>query len=372
MTLAKERRFYQALLQKDPDYEGIFYVGVNTTGVFCRPTCPARKPKFDNCEFFNTPQAALLAGYRPCKRCQPLSVPNGASKVVKRLVEAVEANPEKRWTGKDFRELAVHESTARRQFKQRFGMTFVAYARARRMGLAMKQIRHGETVIQAQVDAGYDSGSGFRDAFTRIMGTPPSDLQAHPKLLQAAWLDTPLGPMVAIGDEEALYLLEFVDRRGLEREVERLRRRLKAAIVPGKPKAVASVEVELKSYFAGNLQDFHTPLALVGSPFQRAVWNSLQHIPYGETRSYAELAVSLEKPTAYRAVASANGANQLAVVVPCHRVVRSNGELGGYGGGLPRKQWLLDHERKAKRVTDGEKATAQKANNPFQFGTDVR
>jgi AraC family transcriptional regulator, regulatory protein of adaptative response / methylated-DNA-[protein]-cysteine methyltransferase len=120
--------------------------------VFCRPTCPARKPKFENCEFFETAQQALLASFRPCKRCRPLSHPNQVSELVQTLVNAVEANPEKRWKDKDFEELSVDATTARRQFKKRFGMTFVEYARARRMGIAMKQIRSGEAVIDAEFD----------------------------------------------------------------------------------------------------------------------------------------------------------------------------------------------------------------------------
>ena len=336
--------YYQALLEKDSQFEGVFFVGVRTTGVFCRPTCPARKPKLENCEFFSDAQSALLASYRPCKRCRPLSHPNQVSELVSKLVEAVEAEPEKRWTEQDFRALSVDTSTARRQFKKRFGMTFVAYARARRVGLAMKEIRGGASVIEAQLDAGYDSGSGFRDAFSRIMGAPPSKLNRT--VLKVAWLDTRLGPMLAVADEEKLYMLEFVDRRGLERELERLRQKARAAVLPGQTQIIERVEEELAAYFAGTLHTFSTPTACLGTPFQRSVWNVLKTIPPGETRSYKEVAESLGKPTAYRAVARANGANQLALVIPCHRVVNSDGQLGGYGGGVARKQWLLEHERR--------------------------
>jgi AraC family transcriptional regulator of adaptative response/methylated-DNA-[protein]-cysteine methyltransferase len=212
------------------------------------------------------------------------------------------------------------------------------------MGLAMKQIRKGDAVIEAQLDAGYESSSGFRDAFSRIMGAAPTKLGHHP-ILKASWLDTKLGPMIAIGDEEALYLLEFVDRRGLEREVERLRQRTKSAILPGITEPIRFIEAELSEYFEGKLQVFKTPLYLLGSPFQKRVWEELQRIPYGKTRSYAQLAVTIGKPSAFRAVANANGANQFAIVIPCHRVINSNGDLGGYGGGLPRKKWLIQHEK---------------------------
>ncbi|MDZ4322605.1 MAG: Ada metal-binding domain-containing protein, partial [Alphaproteobacteria bacterium] len=271
MRAENKPEYYQALLGKKSEYEGVFYVGVKTTGVFCRPTCPARKPKFENCEFFETAQEALLASFRPCKRCRPLSHPNQVSELVATLVNAVEANPEKRWKERDFQELSVDASTARRQFKKRFGMTFVEYARARRMGIAMKQIREGDSVIDAQLDAGYESSSGFRDAFSRIMGAAPTRLGDH-HTLKASWLDTRLGPMIAIGDEEALYLLEFVDRRGLEREVERLRQRTKSAILPGITEPIRSIENELSQYFEGHLKEFKTPLHLLGSPFQKRVW----------------------------------------------------------------------------------------------------
>ncbi|GIO86196.1 6-O-methylguanine DNA methyltransferase [Paenibacillus faecis] len=340
----RKQVYYQALIDKKSEYEGIFYVGVKTTGVFCRPTCPARKPKFENCEFYETAKEALLASFRPCQRCRPLSHPNHVSELVRKLVEAVEANPEHRWREEDFRRLSVDASTARRQFKKRFGMTFVEYARARRMGMALKQIRAGGAVIDAQLSTGYESGSGFRDAFSRIMGAAPAQL-GEQRILKASWLDTRLGPMVAIADEQALYLLEFVDRRGLEREIERLRKRTKAAIIPGSTPPIESVERELTDYFAGRLTEFKTPVNLLGSPFQKEVWDQLRRIPPGQTTSYAHLAAGMGKPSAYRAVAQANGANQLAILIPCHRVINSNGELGGYGGGLSRKQWLLDHEK---------------------------
>ncbi|MBB6669541.1 bifunctional transcriptional activator/DNA repair enzyme AdaA [Cohnella nanjingensis] len=344
--IASERKpeYYRALLEKNSEYEGVFYVGVKTTGVFCRPTCPARKPKIENCEFYETAEQALLASFRPCLRCRPLSHPQLMSDLVRQLVDAVEAHPEKRWKVQDFRALSVDASTARRQFKKRFGMTFVAYARARRMGIAMKQIRSGK-VIDAQLAAGYESGSGFRDAFTRIMGAAPTRLDRQ-SILKAAWLDTRLGPMIAIADEEALHLLEFVDRRGLEREVERLRRRTRSAVIPGYTPPIRSIEDELNRYFEGRLSAFQTPLSLLGSPFQQEVWDRLTRIPPGQTTSYAQLAASIGRPAAYRAVAQANGANQLAIVIPCHRVINANGELGGYGGGLSRKAWLLQHERR--------------------------
>lgn len=340
----KIQEYYKALLEKNKVYEGVFFVGVKTTGIFCRPTCPARKPKMQNCAFFETAQEALLASFQPCKRCKPLSHPNIASPSLQILVDAVEKNPEKYWRQSDFKKLGIDESTARRQFKKRFGMTFVAYARARRLGIAMKQIREGKAVIDAQLSSGFESGSGFRDAFWKIMGSAPSKNQ-NLKILKASWIDTPLGSMLAIADEQALYLLEFVDRRGLEKEIERMRQKTRYSIIPGKTPPIEQIEAELKRYFSGQLQQFNTPLFLIGTPFQKRVWEELQKIPHGQTRSYVDIAKAIGKPSAFRAVALANGANQLAIIIPCHRVINSNEALGGYGGGIKRKEWLLKHER---------------------------
>lgn len=345
LSVKDKRAYYKALVSKKSEYEGLFFVGVKTTGVFCRPTCPARKPKFDHCEFFHTAQEALLASYRPCKRCKPLSHPHQVSGVVQKLLDAIEKNPEKRWKNKDFEELAVDVSTVRRQFKKRFGMTFVEYARARRMGMATKTIRAGEAVIEAQLSAGYESSSGFRDAFSKIMGVAPVKA-GQTRILKASWLDTPLGPMLAIADENALYLLEFVDRRGLEKEIEHLRKKTKSAILPGKTQPLLSIEKELQLYFKGESKEFKTPLICLGTPFEKKVWEELTKIPPGETRSYAALAKAVGNPTGFRAAARANGANKLAIIIPCHRVIRLNGELGGYAGGIARKVWLIEHERK--------------------------
>jgi AraC family transcriptional regulator of adaptative response/methylated-DNA-[protein]-cysteine methyltransferase len=284
ITEALKQEFFKALLDKNLQYEGLFFVGVKTTGVFCRPTCSARKPKFENCEFYKTAKEAMLASFRPCMRCCPLSYPNQISDLVKTLVEAVEADPAKRWKDSDFNALLVDVSTARRQFKKRFGMTFVEYARARRMGLAMKQIRSGDLVIDAQLNMGYESSSGFRDAFSKIMGATPTKFDNHHRILKASWIDTLLGSMLAISDDDALYLLEFVDRRGLEREIEVLKVKTKAVIIPGNTAPLKQIESELQGYFNGSLHEFKTPLHFLGSSFQTLAWKELISIPWTDAK----------------------------------------------------------------------------------------
>ncbi|OZQ63953.1 bifunctional transcriptional activator/DNA repair enzyme protein Ada [Paenibacillus sp. VTT E-133280] len=336
-------KYYEMLVEKNSNYEGVFFVGVRTTRIMCRPTCPAKKPYKENCEFFATAKEALLASYRPCKRCQPMSNPTKMSTEVKLLVEAIELNPERKWTDKDFDELSMSANTARRQFKKQFGMTFIEYARSRRLGLAFKHIRNGDSIINAQLDSGYDSSNGFRDAFSRTMGTVPNHSKQI-KVLYCTWIETILGSMLAISDEECLLLLEFVDRKGLENEIKKLRTRLNATILPEKVPVLAQIEEELNLYFEGKLTEFRTPIRYIGSDFQQRVWNELRRIPVGQTVSYKELAEKINNPAACRAVARANGANQLSILVPCHRVINSNGESGGYGGGIARKEWLIHHE----------------------------
>lgn len=346
--LAKYKtQYYEALISRSPEYEGVFFTGVKTTGVFCRPTCHKKKPKFENCEFFATVKEALQANFRPCKICNPLSLPNKAPKLVQTLMEAVEANPDKRWKDEDFHKLQVGSSTARRQFKRRFGMTFVEYVRARRMGIAVEQIMAGEPVIDAQIATGYESSSGFREAFYRVLGAAPTLLPTR-KVLKESWIDTHLGTMLAVSDERALYFLEFIDRKNLESELEQLSKIEQAVIVPGKTEAITSIQGELTEYFRGTLKTFKTPILPWGSNFQKRVWEELCKIPYGQTRSYSEIAKAAGHPKATRAAANANGANRIAIVIPCHRVINSNGKLGGYNGGVARKQWLLNLE---KRVT---------------------
>lgn len=150
--------------------------------------------------------------------------------------------------------------------------------------------------------------------------------------------------MIAIADDQNLYLLDFIDRPNLEQAVEQLRLKLHANIIPGLNSPIKSIEDEIQSYFERTLTEFKTPMSTIGSPFQRAVWQALLRIPYGTTISYAELAANIKQPTAYRAVANANGANRIVIAIPCHRVINSNGGLGGYGGGIERKQLLLEHE----------------------------
>jgi AraC family transcriptional regulator, regulatory protein of adaptative response / methylated-DNA-[protein]-cysteine methyltransferase len=162
----------RAVYERDPSFEGIFFTGVRTTGIFCRPTCPAKKPTCENIEFFATPTEAMLSGYRACLRCRPMDLNRRAGELIERLCAEVERAPGGRITEKELAALAIDPSTARRQFKRHYGMTFQAYHRARRMGLALREVRHGSSVTQAKAGSGFESASGFREAFIRISESP--------------------------------------------------------------------------------------------------------------------------------------------------------------------------------------------------------
>jgi AraC family transcriptional regulator of adaptative response/methylated-DNA-[protein]-cysteine methyltransferase len=350
--LPSTQTMYTALLERDSTFEGVFYVGIKTTDIFCRPTCPARKPRFENVEYFSSPQEALYAGYRPCLRCHPLDKQKQKPELVKKLGDAIENLPNCKITNQDLHRMGIDPSTARRQFQRTYGMTFQAYQRARRMGEALHEIRNGEKVITTQVNQGFTSASGFWEAFKQVFGTPPSQADAV-HCLQARWIETPLGPMLALADRDGLLLLEFVDRRGLEKEIARLRRQTKSVVVPGNNSTLEKVSEELKNYFEGTSANFNVPLVVRGSAFEHAVWRLLQQIPPGKTWSYRQLAEKLGQPTATRAVGNANGRNILALVIPCHRVIRADGSLSGYGGGVWRKKWLLEHEQDMKPANTG-------------------
>jgi len=336
---------YRALLARDSTFQGIFVVGVRTTGIFCRPTCPAKKPAAQNVEFFPTASEALHGGYRPCLRCQPMDPDQRPPKLIERLRAEVERAPGGRLTDKELAAISIDPSTARRQFKRHYGMTFQAYHRARRMGLALREVRLGGRVDETQDASGFESASGFREAFARVFGAAPTMAKGQACLF-AQRIYTPLGAMLAVADDEGLRLLEFVDRRATERELTVLRRRLRTNIVPGDHAHLDAVRAQLAAYFSGANLEFDLPLAAVGSPFQQRTWELLRSIPTGETRSYLWMAQQLGIPGAMRAVGRANGSNMICLVVPCHRVIRADGTLCGYGGGLWRKKWLLEHERK--------------------------
>jgi AraC family transcriptional regulator of adaptative response/methylated-DNA-[protein]-cysteine methyltransferase len=338
------REMQRAIKQRDASYSGVFFVGVRTTGIFCRPGCPARTPRPENCSYYASAREAIFAGYRPCKRCRPLDVTGKPPSWAQRLLAEVERNPKKRITDADIRTLAIDPARARRYFLKQYGMTFQAYCRGRRMSEALAQIRNGVNLDDVALGNGYESHSGFRDAFARMFGNSPGRSR-DAGCIVAGWVESPLGPIVTGATDDGICLVEFSERRMMEAQFTTLRQRFRCAIVPGKHPLLDQLKDELGQYFAGKLTQFRVPIVYPGSPFQQLVWQGLLQIPYGETRSYEALARAVGKAGAQRAVGHANGLNRIGIIIPCHRVVNKDGQLGGYGGGLWRKQYLLDLER---------------------------
>ncbi|MBI3466259.1 MAG: bifunctional transcriptional activator/DNA repair protein Ada [Planctomycetes bacterium] len=343
ITLPSTNEMERAYRQSDASYDGIFLLGVRTTGIFCRPSCPARKPLARNVEYFATARDALFAGYRPCKRCRPLDTSGQPPGWVAKLLADIERAPTERISDADLRVRGVDPARARRYFLKQYGMTFQAYSRARRLGAAFSLIREGANLNEVVNGNGYESHSGFRDAFVRTFGQPPGRSRGTDCIV-TDWIESPLGPLVAGATAQGICLLEFTDRRMFEAQLTTLQKHFHCAIVPGHNDHIRQLKEELVRYFAGNLKEFTVPVVYPGSPFQRRVWEGLLRIPYGETRSYEDLARAIGARGSQRAVGRANGLNRIAIVIPCHRVVNKDGQLGGYGGGLWRKRFLLNLE----------------------------
>ena len=212
---------------------------------------------------------------------------------------------------------------------------------------AVSQLRLGFDLDNTVADAGFESLSGFRDAFAKAFGEL-SGKADRAKAIHVGWAETPIGPMIAASRESALILLEFTNRQRMETQIETLKKRFKAPFLPEDDVVIKQTRRELDEYFARKRKDFTIPLDYPGTPFETKVWDELLKIPYGETRSYEQLAEITSSKGAVRAVGSANGRNRIAIVIPCHRVVNKSGALGGYGGGLWRKQTLLSLELGAK------------------------
>lgn len=342
--LFSESVMYEALVNKDSQFEGLFFAGVKTTGIFCRSTCTARKPKKENVEFFQTTKEALVNGYRPCKICRPLENAGSLPESVQYVMRELHENPDTRLSDYTLFKRGFEPNTLRRWFMKNHGITFQAYQRLMRINHAMTQIRNGDKVIEAAFETGYESLSGFQYSFKKATThSPIQSKNAHQ--LTATRILSPLGPMMVVASEKGICLVEFTDRRMLETELKQLQSIYKSPILPGKSAYFELLEKQMKEYFAGRRKEFDLPLDTPGTVFQQKVWKELMTIPYGTTRSYKQQAIAVGNPSAIRAVAKANGFNRLCIIIPCHRVIGDDGHLTGYGGGIWRKKWLIEHEK---------------------------
>lgn len=337
--------WYQALLARDPEYTGVFFVGVKTTGVFCIAVCRARKPKRENVEFYQDFKSALEAGFRPCKVCRPTENAHSAPLFIEQALVRVRANPKTRVSDAELREHAISPERVRRWFLQNHGITFQAFQRMQRMNVAFQELKGGRAATDVAFDNGYESLSGFGYTYKRLTGVAPTE---QSQMIIIHRFTTPLGPMFVCATERGVCLLEFTDHQRLETELRDLQRLLNARILSGENSHTRQAEKEMSEYFSGTRQQFDLLLDVPGSDFQRSVWQELRAVPYGQTSHNQALSAQIGKPNAVRAVAAANGANRIAIVIPCHRIIGKEGAMTAYGGGLARKKWLIEHERKSR------------------------
>jgi AraC family transcriptional regulator, regulatory protein of adaptative response / methylated-DNA-[protein]-cysteine methyltransferase len=339
------QRMYQACIEKDPSFEGQFFTAVKTTGIFCRPICHARKPKFENVEFFKTAAEAIAEGYRACKICNPLEKLHQTPTIYQQLIDELSQDASVKLRDCDLKKRGIEPSQIRRWFLKNHGITFQAFQRRLRINAAFKRIHEGDSVTHTAFDAGFKSLSGFGDTFKHTFGIPPNQGKHH-AIIDLTRLETPLGPMLACATHQGICLLEFTDRKMLETQLKSISKRLNATVVQGNNAHFETLTVQLHEYFSGNRQIFSIPLLTPGTDFQKTVWTALLQIPFGQTKSYKEQAAAIENPKSVRAVANANGMNRISILIPCHRVIGSDGELTGYGGGIWRKKYLLDLEKR--------------------------
>ncbi len=337
--------YYEALLERKQNFVGIFFVGVKTTAVFCIATCRARKPKKENVEFFTTFKAALNNGYRPCKVCKPTENANEAPEQVQTAIQLINKNPKSKITDEQLRQKNISPEMVRRWFNKNYGMTFQTYQRMYRINVAFQELKNGKNATKTAFDSGYESLSGFGYTFKKVIGNSPTNSTTK-NIVLISRLTTPLGPMFVCATENGVCLLEFIDRKMLETEFKELQKHLNANIIGGENKHIKQAKKEIAEYFNGTRKSFDVKLETPGTDFQNLVWDHLRKIAFGKTSTYQQQAEAINNPKAVRAVASANGFNRISIIIPCHRVIGKNGKLTGYGGGLERKKWLLEHEQK--------------------------
>ncbi len=323
------KTYYQALIDREPSYVGIFYVGVKTTSIFCISTCRARKPKFENVEFYTTFKEALDSGYRPCKICKPTENANEAPVQVKAAIKMVKETPKEKITDYQLKQNGISPELVRRWFKNNYGMTFQAFQRMYRINHAFQELKGGKKTTDTAFDAGYESLSGFGYTYKKFVGKSPKK-SIDNNIILISRLTTPLGPMFICATDKGVCLLEFVDRRMLETEFKDLQKLLSAKIIAGDNQHIKQAKKEMAEYFDGQRKTFDVKLQTPGTGFQNLVWEYLKEIPYGKTSTYQQQAEKIKKPKAIRAVASANGFNRISIIIPCHRVIGGNGNLTGY------------------------------------------
>lgn len=339
---------WQAVARRDPQADGAFVYGVATTGIYCRPACPSRMPNRENVRFFDTWQAAEEAGFRPCKRCNPRAslAPNPAVEAVARACKMIEEAEQTPSLNQLAAAVGLSPYHFHRLFKKTMGVTPKQYAMEHRLNRVRRNLQHHTTVTEAVYQAGYESGSRFYETAATSLGMKPSEYQQGGKgvSIRYAIVQSYLGWVLIAATERGICKIDFGDAP--ETLLARLKTSFPAATLQDNDPSFAAVVAQILAFLEAPEQGLALPLDVQGTAFQRRVWTALQKIQPGSTASYAEIARQIGRPNAARAVARACAANNIAVAIPCHRVVRSNGELGGYRWGVERKQVILERESK--------------------------
>ncbi|WP_425452776.1 bifunctional DNA-binding transcriptional regulator/O6-methylguanine-DNA methyltransferase Ada [Trinickia dinghuensis] len=342
---------WDAVVGRDAQADGAFFYAVATTGVFCRPSCASRLPRRENVSFFGTTGEARAAGFRPCKRCQPEGLPRDMA-IVERACAALDADPHARLTLAQLSE-AVHVSPfhLQRLFKRIVGVSPREYQAARRGAALRAALQRGEGVTRAALDAGFNSPSRLYDSVAGELGMAPSAYRkkGEGRRLYYAYAATALGHVLVAATDKGICRIAFGDD-GTEL-VQALRHAfVKADLVEDRERIAPFIE-QIDAYLCGRREIFDLPLDVSTTAFRQRVWDALRNIPYGETRSYTQIAELLGAPRAVRAVASACASNEVALAIPCHRVLQKGGALAGYRWGLARKAALLDAEARHASVS---------------------
>ena len=340
-----EENRWTAVLNRDPGADGRFVYAVASTRIYCRPTCPSRRPNRRQVRFFPTPVEAEQKGYRACRRCHPRQPEQAAERRVREATVYLDRHLDETVTLERLG-LAVGMSPyhLQRTFKRLTGMTPREYASGRRVDRMKTQLKKGDTVSRATYDAGFSSASRAYEHSQRRMGMTPAAYRdgGAGVLIRFSVADTSAGALLVAGTDRGVCAVTLGDDAAtLEAE---LRREYPAAEIERADASLADWTAAVVARVEGR-DAARVPLDLRGTAFQRRVWDALQRIPRGSTRSYSEIARELGQPTAARAVAGACAGNRIAVVVPCHRVVREDGGLGGYRWGVERKRELLKREK---------------------------
>jgi AraC family transcriptional regulator of adaptative response/methylated-DNA-[protein]-cysteine methyltransferase len=343
---------WAAVVGRDRRFDGRFVYAVRSTGVYCRPSCPSRRPSAANVVFFAAAAEAERAGFRACKRCRPHAngAPAGAAAAVRKAAAFIDAHADERITLAALaRETGVSAFHLQRVFRRELGVTPREYQQARRLDRLRAQLRRGETVSRATYEAGFGSPSRVYEQAGRLGMTPAVYRRGGEGLrIRFAIVPSPLGQLLVASTATGICAVSLGDSEAqLER---RLRAEFpRAAVERDDGGSLGEIVGRVVAHIRGDGPAHDLPLDVKGTAFQQQVWRALLAIPYGETRSYAAVAAAIGQPTATRAVARACATNPVAVVIPCHRVVRSDGGLGGYAGGVERKERLLVTEGGWKR-----------------------